>query len=219
MYACIHTHTHIQKVQLFVEASDADYSSKDELIDRFSIDIDQIPIGEETAPMTYNGTFGFMSLVLSFTANCFISHYYPFCEPNGCQNYGNCSCIPGYGGPYCDIEINECEDADCTEGSVCVDGIGSYTCKEVDSLDQEPLQANVSTHCAEVNCSGNGRCMADSSSFMCVCEIGYTGELCETIIRNKGMLDVRICGSHRYIIPLYVGICFIEITLCPFMNH
>lgn len=175
-----------------MEATDADYGSEDELIDRFSIDIDRNPIGEETAPVTYNGTHGFMSLVLSFRTDCFISHYFPFCEPNGCQNYGNCTCFPGYSGPECEIEINECEDADCTEGSVCVDGIGSFTCEEVDNLDQEPLQVmNISTHCTGVNCSANGRCMADDSSFVCVCELGYTGKLCETVINNKGTLDIH----------------------------
>lgn len=179
----------MQKVQLFVEASDVDYSSEDELIDRFSIDIERIPIGEETAPMTYNGTYGFMSLVLSFRVDCFLVHYYPFCDTNGCQNYGNCTCLPGYSGPYCDVEIDECEDADCTEGSVCVDGIGSYTCVEADNFSdyQEPPRVNTTTHCTGVNCSSNGRCTADESSFVCVCELGYTGKLCETVISNEGM--------------------------------
>ena len=55
-------------------ATDVDFMPPDHLIDRlidrFNIDIDQIPAGAETTPTVYNGTFGFASLTLSFRVEC-----------------------------------------------------------------------------------------------------------------------------------------------------
>lgn len=39
-----------------------------------------------------------------------------------------CECTPGFTGPDCRININECISNPCVEGSTCVDSINDYKC-------------------------------------------------------------------------------------------
>ncbi|XP_053337161.1 versican a [Clarias gariepinus] len=59
------------------------------------------------------------------------------CSDNGCMNGGSCvkrgnvqicSCLPGYTGDNCEIDIDECHPNPCRNGGTCVDGINSFTC-------------------------------------------------------------------------------------------
>lgn len=42
-------------------------------------------------------------------------------------NY-TCLCPPGFAGPLCEINIDDCVDHECQNGALCVDGINSYRC-------------------------------------------------------------------------------------------
>ena len=55
--------------------------------------------------------------------------------------------------------------------------------------------------CVGVNCSGNGRCDSVATSFVCVCDPGYTGEMCETgsLALIKSYLEIK-----RQIMYMYV---------------
>ncbi len=174
----------MQGVQLYVEVTDADILTTDEFIDRFEIDVERIPIGIESAPMQYNGSFGYSFLTLSFKVECFISHYFPDCEPDGCENHGNCTCFPGYTGQECDINIDECQEAPCPKNSVCVDGVNSFTCRCLEGFSGPNCTARGTDDCIAVNCTKRGRCADDGGNDTCVCE---TGEHCETKLRIAGM--------------------------------
>ncbi|CAH1779950.1 unnamed protein product, partial [Owenia fusiformis] len=39
-----------------------------------------------------------------------------------------CSCVPGYEGLRCDVDIDECSSNPCLNGVTCTDGVNSYTC-------------------------------------------------------------------------------------------
>ena len=43
-------------------------------------------------------------------------------------NWFLCECAPGFTGPDCRININECASNPCGFGSTCVDGIGKFSC-------------------------------------------------------------------------------------------
>ncbi|TRY94620.1 hypothetical protein DNTS_001876 [Danionella cerebrum] len=55
-----------------------------------------------------------------------------FCMNDGaCIKIGDaqvCSCLPGYTGEKCEIDIDECHPNPCRNGGTCIDGVNSFTC-------------------------------------------------------------------------------------------
>ncbi|KAM7439890.1 eye photoreceptor cell development [Porites harrisoni] len=56
------------------------------------------------------------------TANC--SHFLD-CESR--HGYYYCNCQPGFSGPHCNMNIDECSSSPCVNGK-CVDGVNRYDC-------------------------------------------------------------------------------------------
>lgn len=40
----------------------------------------------------------------------------------------SCMCPLGYDGQYCEVDVDDCVDNKCENGTICVDGVGNYTC-------------------------------------------------------------------------------------------
>ncbi|XP_078575910.1 uncharacterized protein LOC144861769 [Branchiostoma floridae x Branchiostoma japonicum] len=83
----------------------------------------------------YRGTYHLCSEEHNYVCE---SGYSP-CQPNLCQNGGNCSscfgdsrvvcdCLPGYTGSMCETDIDECASSPCMNGATCVDGVNSFSC-------------------------------------------------------------------------------------------
>ena len=57
---------------------------------------------------------------------------YTPCENNStCTdlvNSYNCTCLPGYTGINCSVDINECDLDPCLQGSTCVDEVNGFSC-------------------------------------------------------------------------------------------
>ena len=78
---------------------------------------------------------------------------------------------------FCEVNFG---GSDCTQ---CVPGFIGPNCNETD-------------HCFGVNCSGNGECNMDGmGTIHCICDPGFTGELCKTNIDN--CVGVDCSGSGR----------------------
>ena len=59
------------------------------------------------------------------------------CDPNPCQNDGNCTdgvnsftcdCVDGFSGDNCEVDIDDCVSFPCLNGGTCIDGVNSFTC-------------------------------------------------------------------------------------------
>ncbi|XP_059488336.1 cubilin-like isoform X2 [Neocloeon triangulifer] len=115
------------------------------------------------------------------------------CRENPCKNDGTCEdaynafycrCPPGWEGPTCEVNINECAryagtDLGCQNGATCRDKPGSYECLCGDGFSglhcTLPSLSNCSSASAAELC-GHGTCIPQrvaGRTFSCLCEQGW----------------------------------------------
>ncbi|XP_050423737.1 protein crumbs isoform X2 [Adelges cooleyi] len=120
------------------------------------------------------------------------------CNSSPCQNGGscnlignnqyNCSCLPGYTGQTCQIDIDECLSKPCLNGGICNDLINGFRCDCTDNFMGTYCQLPFDT-CAKIPgpCLNNGSCIHKTSSlkdYTCMCPLGFEGKNCELNIND-----------------------------------
>ncbi|XP_072239710.1 slit homolog 1b [Leuresthes tenuis] len=117
------------------------------------------------------------------------------CSPgrNPCQHQSTCIstptgsrcvCIPGWVGPDCSINYNECVDHHCQNGAQCVDYLDGYSCVcpqgfsgefcEVATLPPSPCQL--------AQCQNSATCEEKTGTAICHCPPGFEGQSCEKLV-------------------------------------
>ncbi|XP_039996882.1 sushi, von Willebrand factor type A, EGF and pentraxin domain-containing protein 1 isoform X2 [Xiphias gladius] len=118
------------------------------------------------------------------------------CFLNPCQNKGTCeevgagyvcTCMPGFTGAKCEIDIDECDSAPCQNGGLCKDGMGDFQCQCKPGFLGSLCEAEVN-ECISSPCLNEGVCVDEVNKFTCSCAGGFTGSRCE--------LDINECLSN-----------------------
>ena len=118
---------------------------------------------------------------------------------NGVSNSGfRCACRPGYTGPRCETNINECDPDPCMNGGTCLDGQNSFTC--LCPLPFSGHRCDISLDPCLVNsCSARSRCAQspDLKNYTCLCDPGFTGPTCNDDINECMALEAPV-RSYSY---------------------
>jgi len=94
-----------------------------------------------------------------------------------------CRCKPGYTGVNCQENINDCLNATCYNGGLCIDGINSYTCDcrwpFMGRYCQTQMKCMISgSDDAESTCKNGGVCVDQEQGPKCLCKQGFEGVDC-----------------------------------------
>ncbi|XP_061593558.1 sushi, nidogen and EGF-like domain-containing protein 1 isoform X1 [Cololabis saira] len=98
-----------------------------------------------------------------------------------------CSCLAGFTGRRCQINVDECASNPCQNGGACKDQINGFFCECPPGYTGIRCETDID-ECEDSPCLNNASCVQDTGSFTCVCAPGYTGALCET--------DINECESQ-----------------------
>ncbi|KAE9538509.1 hypothetical protein AGLY_005608 [Aphis glycines] len=124
-----------------------------------------------------------------------------FCDINECQNDGLCKkeespfceCPVGFKGHLCEQNIDDCLDngnqQKCQHGGQCIDGINEFTCNCTETgYTGDDCSIDID-ECFDLNiqCGHRGECKNTPGSFICQCEKGYCGHLCD--LNNPCLLE------------------------------
>ncbi|XP_026155176.1 sushi, von Willebrand factor type A, EGF and pentraxin domain-containing protein 1 isoform X2 [Mastacembelus armatus] len=118
------------------------------------------------------------------------------CFLNPCQNKGTCeevgagyvcTCMAGFTGAKCEIDIDECDSAPCQNGGLCSDGLGGYQCQCKPGFFGSLCEGEVN-ECISSPCLNEGVCVDEVNKYTCRCVSGFTGSRCE--------LEINECLSN-----------------------
>ncbi|XP_067868625.1 protein crumbs homolog 1-like isoform X1 [Heterodontus francisci] len=170
--------------------------------------------------------------VIYLGKNCelqFDACYFNLCMNNGtCKTTPgslqyNCTCLPGFAGTQCSLNINECESNPCQGVHIdCIDRVNGYSCLCSPGYAGENCTTEIN-ECLINSCKNNGTCLDGIGNYTCDCQPGYTGVNCETDIDDcasnpclNGALCIQGINEYKcFCVPGYQGPnCEIDINEC-----
>ncbi|XP_007237468.3 vitamin K-dependent protein S [Astyanax mexicanus] len=112
-----------------------------------------------------------------------------------------CVCKPGWRGPRCEEDINECEDPDVRAGcnQKCYNLPGSFRCMCEDGY---YLHDNI--HCTDINecrlypsiCEEPAKCVNTQGMFECQCPTGYKYNFTSRECQDVDECELDVCGDE-----------------------
>ncbi|XP_041369439.1 protein crumbs-like isoform X2 [Gigantopelta aegis] len=121
----------------------------------------------------------------------------------------HCICAPGFTGPRCTINIDECESSPCHHDGTCHDGINGYNCSCIPGISGANCEVNID-ECASVPCLHGGACTDYINGYECNCsDTGFKGPSCENNIDDCISSPCQHGGTCEDEIKKYHCNCYI----------
>uniref|UniRef100_A0A8C5SXF6 Crumbs cell polarity complex component 2 n=1 Tax=Laticauda laticaudata TaxID=8630 RepID=A0A8C5SXF6_LATLA len=108
------------------------------------------------------------------------------CSSNPCHHKGSCldlfnafscACQPGWEGPLCETNTDDCKSNPCLHGE-CKDLVGDFQCVCHKGFIGKRCHINVDD-CVRHQCQNGGICVDNVYSYSCKCPPEYSGPLCD----------------------------------------
>nr|XP_033814614.1 sushi, nidogen and EGF-like domain-containing protein 1 [Geotrypetes seraphini] len=118
----------------------------------------------------------------------------------------SCSCLAGYTGKRCHIDVNECNSSPCRNAGTCIDGINSFSCDCPPRFQGFTCEIEESP-CATKECQNGGKCHVENEMAVCICPMGYTGKHCETDLNECDSIPCLNGGTCVDLLNNYTCVC------------
>uniref|UniRef100_A0A8C5JR12 Sushi, nidogen and EGF like domains 1 n=1 Tax=Junco hyemalis TaxID=40217 RepID=A0A8C5JR12_JUNHY len=117
-----------------------------------------------------------------------------------------CSCLAGFTGKRCHVDVDECLSQPCQNGATCLNGAGRFTCRCPPGFRGNSCETAESP-CENRVCQNGGSCQVVNRTAECLCQSGYTGEDCQTEV-NECESSPCLNGGHCMdLVDNYTCVC------------
>ncbi|NXA00565.1 SNED1 protein, partial [Nesospiza acunhae] len=117
-----------------------------------------------------------------------------------------CSCLAGFTGKRCHVDVDECLSHPCQNGATCLNGAGRFTCRCPPGFRGNSCETAESP-CENRVCQNGGSCQVVNRTAACLCQSGYTGEDCQTEV-NECESSPCLNGGHCMdLVDNYTCVC------------
>ncbi|NWH87554.1 SNED1 protein, partial [Aegithalos caudatus] len=118
-----------------------------------------------------------------------------------------CSCLAGFTGKRCHVDVDECLSHPCQNGATCLNGAGRFTCRCPPGFRGNSCETAESP-CENRVCQNGGSCqVVNRTAASCLCQSGYTGLDCQTEV-NECESSPCLNGGHCIdLVDNYTCVC------------
>ncbi|KAM6260371.1 sushi, nidogen and EGF-like domain-containing protein 1 isoform 8-T8 [Spheniscus humboldti] len=117
-----------------------------------------------------------------------------------------CSCLAGFTGKRCHVDVDECLSHPCQNGATCINGASSFSCRCPPGFRGTSCETEESP-CESKVCQNGGRCQVANGTAACLCQPGYMGADCQTEV-NECESSPCLNGGHCVdLVDNYTCVC------------
>lgn len=137
-----------------------------------------------------------------------------------------CRCASGWGGQFCEEQIDQCQGQPCHNGGTCESGSGWFRCLCAKGFLGPDCRINVN-ECSPQPCLGGATCIDGIGGFTCICPPGRRGARCEICkysnkTSNKKKKSSECFYYYMFSIPIVLSdptsVCMNTTTLSPYKS-